>query len=167
MKALTNTLMGAVIGGSVLLGGCASIVSKSDYPIAVNSTPDQAQFVIRNRAGEEIARGVTPTMITLKSGAGYFKGEAYTLTFKKDGYADHESTLQSQLNEWYWGNLLFGGLIGMLIVDPATGAMWKLPPTISASLSPKAAAAEGETQLQVVTIDQIPAHQRDFLIRIN
>jgi hypothetical protein len=29
---------------------------------------------------------------------------------------------------WYFGNLLFGGLIGLLIVDPATGAMYKLEP---------------------------------------
>ena len=27
-------------------------------------------------------------------------------------------------NGWYIGNILFGGLIGMIIVDPATGDMW-------------------------------------------
>jgi hypothetical protein len=27
------------------------------------------------------------------------------------------------------GNIVFGGLIGLLIVDPATGAMWKLEET--------------------------------------
>ena len=31
------------------------------------------------------------------------------------------------MNGWYIGNILFGGLIGFLIVDPLTGAM--LPPT--------------------------------------
>lgn len=32
------------------------------------------------------------------------------------------------MNGWYIGNLLFGGIIGLLIVDPATGAMWTLIP---------------------------------------
>lgn len=29
---------------------------------------------------------------------------------------------------WYVANLLFGGLIGLLIVDPLTGAMYNLSP---------------------------------------
>ncbi len=30
------------------------------------------------------------------------------------------------MNGWYAGNIVFGGLIGILIVDPATGAMWDI-----------------------------------------
>lgn len=32
------------------------------------------------------------------------------------------------MDGWYFGNILFGGLIGFLIVDPATGAMYTLKP---------------------------------------
>jgi len=28
-------------------------------------------------------------------------------------------------NPWYIGNLLFGGVLGMVIVDPLTGSMWR------------------------------------------
>lgn len=38
------------------------------------------------------------------------------------------------MDGWYIGNLLFGGLIGMLIVDPATGAMYKLDDSVYATL---------------------------------
>jgi len=34
--------------------------------------------------------------------------------------------LECSVNGWYFGNLFIGGLIGMLIVDPATGAMYRL-----------------------------------------
>lgn len=40
------------------------------------------------------------------------------------------------MDGWYMGNLLFGGFIGFLIVDPATGAMWKLDDNVYGNLSP-------------------------------
>ncbi len=30
------------------------------------------------------------------------------------------------MNGWYWGNFAIGGLIGFLIVDPLTGAMYRI-----------------------------------------
>ena len=39
---------------------------------------------------------------------------------------DHLVQIQGKLDGWYFGNLLFGGLIGMVIVDPITGAMYRL-----------------------------------------
>jgi hypothetical protein len=40
------------------------------------------------------------------------------------------------MDGWYIGNILFGGLIGILIVDPLTGAMWKLDDVVYGNLSP-------------------------------
>jgi hypothetical protein len=37
-------------------------------------------------------------------------------------------SVDCNVNGWYIDNNLFGGLIGMLIVDPITGAMYKLSP---------------------------------------
>ena len=44
----------------------------------------------------------------------------------KEGYLPLERQLEASINGWYFGNIIFGGLIGILIVDPATGAMWKI-----------------------------------------
>jgi hypothetical protein len=139
--------------GMVLGSGCASIVSKSDWPVTVNSKPDGAVCTVRNKKGTVISKAVTPTIFTLKSGDGYFRSANYTLMFEKEGYQPATTELSTGLNGWYWGNIIFGGLIGMLIVDPATGAMWSLdesvtgtmaalPAAVSPALGPDGPAAE-------------------------
>jgi hypothetical protein len=34
--------------------------------------------------------------------------------------------IQNSIDGWYWANFLIGGVIGLLIVDPATGAMFEI-----------------------------------------
>lgn len=150
-----------------ILSGCASIVSDSQYPVSVITTPAGATFEVRNRAGNVIHSGTTPGSVTLKSGAGYFKGETYTIAFRKEGFADQQTTLNSSLDGWYWGNIIFGGLIGMLAVDPATGAMYKLPENTATSLAPVTADAKTADSLTLITVDQVPETLRDQLVRIN
>lgn len=107
------------------LAACATIVSKTDYPITVSSKPDGADITIANRAGQSVFAGKTPATVVLKAGAAYFTGETYTVTFKRAGYVSHTAQIERGVNGWYIaGNIVFGGLIGWLIVDPITGAMW-------------------------------------------
>ena len=110
--------------------------------------------------------GNTPSTVTLKSGKGYFTGQTYTLRFKKEGYPDKTIELDSSLSGWYWGNILIGGLVGMLIVDPLTGAMYKLPEFASADMGkPLADASNGA--LMVALIDDLDPAQRERLVPIN
>ena len=44
----------------------------------------------------------------------------------KEGFEKKTIQIESKTNGWYIGNLLFGSLIGFLIIDPLTGAMWTL-----------------------------------------
>jgi len=81
-----------------------------------------------------------PTTLMLKSGNGYFCSAKYMLEFKKEGYEPQTVMLVANMNGWYMGNMLFGGLIGFFIVDPLTGAMYELPPSVFASLPEKPAA---------------------------
>ncbi|WP_122543968.1 hypothetical protein [Pseudomonas viridiflava] len=115
--------------------GCASIVSDSKYPVAVTSSPSGAAYEIFNEGGVSVRSGVTPDEVTLRAGAGYFDGEKYTVTYRKDGYTSSTQTLESGIDGWYWGNIVIGGLIGMLIVDPATGAMYTLSEKINSTLT--------------------------------
>lgn len=110
----------------VLLNGCATILSKSAYEVRIDSSPKAANVTIYNRKGLEVYSGQTPCHAMLKPGGGYFKKAVYTIEFSKPGYSDRTVSLSADLNGWYFGNLLIGGLIGLLIVDPATGAMYKL-----------------------------------------
>jgi hypothetical protein len=144
------------------LQGCASIVGETEYPVAVSSAPEGASFEIKNKSGQIVHSGTAPSTVTLKSSKGYFSGQTYTLLFKKDGYSDKMATLDSDISGWYWGNILIGGLIGMLIVDPATGAMYKLPESISADMG-KPIAKAGTKPLAVISIDSLTEEQRALL----
>ncbi len=148
----------------VFTASCASIFSESSYPLSVNSNPSMANFTISNRAGQEVQSGMTPEMVTLKASSGYFKSETYTIVLSKDGFEDNVYTLSSSLDGWYWGNILLGGLIGMLIVDPLTGAMYKLPDRIDAQLSNRSTATKGQdVDLLFATIDSLSEDQKSRL----
>ena len=115
---------------------CASIVSKSSYPVAVRSNPSGAAFVIHDEDGVEIHRGVTPATVTLDAGSSYFDREEYDVSFSLPGHPETSKRLEAKLDPWFFGNIIFGGLIGILIVDPITGAMFKLPDELMTDLSP-------------------------------
>ena len=57
--------------------------------------------------------------------------------FGKTGYPRQGGTVDTELSGWYLGNFLFGEVIGLLIIDPATGAMWRLPESYHADLLEK------------------------------
>ena len=44
-----------------------------------------------------------------------------------DGYQPYETNLTRSTSGWVWGNIVFGGLIG-LVVDASAGGMYKLTP---------------------------------------
>lgn len=152
---------------AVLMTGtsCATIFTKSSYPISFTSTPSEANVTVVNRAGSTVFTGSTPSTITLKAAAGYMKREEYTVTFQKSGYAPQTVPVICSLDGWYIGNILLGGIIGMLIVDPASGAMYKFDNTeINASLTPDSASMQ-DRQLRVIDISQVP--EGAVLVRIN
>ena len=145
--------------------GCATIVSKSEYPVSINSQPQGADITIVNRLNQGVFTGKTPATVTLNAGAGYFKGENYIVTFKKEGYAPHTAQIERGVDGWYIaGNIFFGGLIGWLIVDPATGAMWTLK-NLHVDLISKTSSLQD--QIHIVTIDDVPVHLRSNMVKIN
>jgi len=121
---------------AVVLSACASVINRTPDPVSITSFPDHANFEVINKQGKVIHKGDTPETVSLKPDAGYFRGEKYTLRFQKAGFGTQTAPLEPDLNTWYWGNLLLGGLVGMLIVDPLTGAMWSLPESKSVYLVP-------------------------------
>lgn len=123
---------------ALCLSSCASIVSKSDWPVRIDSSPSGAKITIRDADGEIVHVAQGPTTVTLSSDGGYFSGADYSIEADLAGHAPARLELESRLNPWFWGNLLFGGLIGMFIVDPITGAMWKLKGELVVTLAPAA-----------------------------
>jgi hypothetical protein len=163
-KAVTVVCM----AGALLCSGCASILSESQYPVTINSHPDGATILVKDERGLQLYRGKTPTTLTLKSGEAYFHGKEYTVTFSKDGYEEQTAFVTKALDGWYIGNIVFGGLIGILIVDPLTGAMWKLSPKyLTVTLAEKVSAVDSDVpDVVVLSVDEVPEHLRQHLVRV-
>ncbi|BCX80043.1 hypothetical protein [Campylobacter sp. 19-13652] len=112
-----------------LFCGCASIVGSTTQLVTMNTQPSDASVSIRDiKSDSEIFIGKTPLSVTLNKKQGYFSAKEYLVLIKKPGYKDFEFKIKKGLGGWYIGNIIFGGLVGLLIVDPLTGAMWSLKP---------------------------------------
>lgn len=162
---IKKTLAGTLIVTAMLaLPSCATIFSHSAYPIAIKSTPEGATISITDKRGLLVYKGETPAYIKLRTSDGYFSKENYEVTFRMDGYQDRTVPITFRIDGWYFGNVLIGGVIGLLIVDPLTGAMWKIDRDfINETLSRKRA----QVALNVVDINDIPAEWKTHLIKIN
>lgn len=100
----------------VLTSGCATIICGTRQTVKFASTPTNASVLI-----DEVNVGQTPFETRLK------RDREYKVVIKLDGYLPYETKLTKEFNAWYIGNIVFGGLIG-LIIDPITGAIYKLSP---------------------------------------
>ncbi len=167
MKARLPILL---LASASLLSSCASIVSHSTWPVTLSSAPAGATVSVVDRGGREVFSGVTPAAVRLSSGAGFFQRAKYTINFSKPGFASKTIPLEADINGWYFGNFLFGGAIGMLIVDPATGAMYRLSQrdvqvalvqTTAFELNPTS-----PTGLRIVSLDEVPAAARALMVRV-
>jgi hypothetical protein len=158
-------LLGALI---LLTAGCASIMSGSDQDVYISSRPDGARVTIYDGAGMEVWSSTTPVTATLDRGDGFFTGARYRVEIEKPGFEKKVIAVKSRLNGgWYLaGNFLLGGWIGWLIVDPATGAMWKLSPDdVRASLvqADQAFLKDGDEGFTVVLREEIDPYLFDHL----
>lgn len=109
---------------TLLMSSCATIVPGSKQNVKFDSSPGSARIFI-----DEIEVGKTPFEIKLT------RKSEHSVMIKLEGYQTYQTTLTKKFNGWYVGNILFGGLIGV-IIDPITGAMYNLSPSeINAQLN--------------------------------
>ena len=165
---LTRTFAVALAGACIAIGGCATIVHSGPREITVASTPAGARVSIYDRSNTLVQTNTTPFVATLSTKYGYFKGQQYRLEFELPGYSTAEVKLSSTMSGWYLGNLVFGGLIGMLIVDPLTGAMFNLAPE---KIEQPLTASQAEvirhgSGLLVVLASQITERERAAMVRV-
>jgi hypothetical protein len=151
------------------LSGCATIVHSGPRPISVASAPAGAKVSIYDRSNTLVMTNTTPFVANLATKYGYFQGQTYRLVFEMPAHTTAEVNLTSSLSGWYFGNLLFGGVIGMIIVDPLTGAMFNLSPEkIDQSLTAsQAQVIRYRTGFLVVLASDITDQERAGMVRVN
>jgi hypothetical protein len=160
-----------MLATATLFSSCASIVSRTAYPVTINTNPSGASISITDKKGKEVYNGTSPAVVTLRSGAGYFSKAEYEVKLLSPGYAEKVVPIKYKLNDWYFGNILIGGVIGMLIVDPATGAMWRISnreinETLSKTKVMSTSSISTPT-LDIVDIKDISKELKSELVRVN
>lgn len=96
--------------------GCATIVSGKHQDFNIRTSPSGADVLI-----DGTVSGTTPMIANL------VRKRRHEIVIKKAGYPTVTRATTRGFNWWYVGNIIFGGIIG-LIVDPITGAMYKIKP---------------------------------------
>jgi hypothetical protein len=128
-KLLEFVLMKRVLLVSCLgfLPGCATIVhGGGSQGVGISSTPAGAKVTV-----DGVLSGVTPVTVQLK------RKMPHRVEVGLDGYSIWSGTLEPSVSGWIWGNIAFGGLIG-LGVDFASGGAYQLSPeSLSATLQPQ------------------------------
>ena len=167
----------AAFAAATALSGCATIIKGGGpQPFTVKSTPAGADVKITAEpTGETVATGRTPFTTMLAKSRGYFKGAKYKVLVQLQGFQPREAIVDTNANGWYIaGNLVFGGLIGWLIVDPASGAMWSLEsdaidvplPALGAPAATPTSSVEGP-YIGVLALSEVPLEARARMVPID
>jgi hypothetical protein len=106
------------------LTACASIMHGGRQDVGFTSTPPNARILV-----DGSAVGNTPLTTKLE------RKKPHTVRLELTGYQAFEAKLERKTSGWVWGNIVFGGVIGV-VIDASTGGMYKLtPPQVTAQLA--------------------------------
>ena len=148
-----------------LFSSCASIVSRSRYPVHIDSTPSNATIAITDIKGRQVFSGKTPAVARLKSGAGYFQTAESQVKIMSPGYDDRTIFIESQIDGWYFGNIFLGGVLGMLIIDPISGAMWTIETRFINENLTKSTAAN-DPGMKILNINDVPDELKAYMVKV-
>lgn len=123
-----NQFRGLFIIFILLFSGCASIISDDDSTTYIETTPDCAVCTLH---GQDFKRQITtPDSIHLPSEAA-----PVTISCQAEGYRTTSQVMDTKMDGWIFGNIIFGGIIGAA-VDAGRGAGQKFPPKFMVQLDP-------------------------------
>ena len=143
--------------------GCGTMAGRSKSALGIQTESRQAgaPFEIVDGKGNVITSGVTPAVVTLPNG--FLGGNKYTIRYTdKSGQAAEQMvkcTLDSSVLAAGARAFVFG-FMGTILVDPFTGALFKLPDVATLQeigYSP-------DVQLVIASIDDVRPAMRPYLI---
>lgn len=109
-----------------VLAGCATIVRGGSHQgVGISSTPPGAKVTV-----DGVLSGVTPVIVDMK------RNKDHTVEVALDGYSIWSGTLEPSVSGWVWGDIAFGGLIGLGVDFISGGAYQLYPENFSATLTP-------------------------------
>ena len=96
--------------------GCATLMNGPKQKVGISSTPSGASVSV-----DGVSFGKTPVAANLN------RNDDHIVIIKMDGYEPYETMLTKKVSGWVWGNILIGGLIG-LVIDALSGGLYQLTP---------------------------------------
>jgi hypothetical protein len=124
---LINKSKTCLFGISVLstLTSCATIMHGTHQAIGISSNPTNASVWV-----DQAYAGNTPVIL------GLTRRDNHIVRIEMEGYQPYEAVFTRQLSGWVFGNIVFGGVIG-LAVDAISGGIYMLTPEqIQAEMRP-------------------------------
>lgn len=118
-------LIAITLASMIMFSGCATILGGGNQQtISINSTkPMKGSMTYADGSGLQYF--TTPATLSVER-----KSKDIYLDSKNKEF--DKATLKSNINGWFWGNIIFGGLIGST-TDSVGGAAWKYQETIHLS----------------------------------
>jgi len=122
--------MGCWLGLAAATSGCASIVEGTDQSVTVQTTPSGASCELKRDGNVIGVVNPTPGTVTVDKSK-----DDIAVICKKEGYQDASGAFSSDFQGMTFGNILFGGLIGVA-VDASSGAMHEYPASVTVAMAP-------------------------------
>jgi hypothetical protein len=112
---------------SFLFASCATIGSTGIYHIPITTVPADAEIRVYDQNDFLMAVMSSPDTLSLKPSSGYFKRAEYYVHISKNGYQPSAVPVYFVMDRKYLLNICTAIFmpIGLLLVDPVSGAMWK------------------------------------------
>lgn len=100
----------------ISMNSCATIMHGTKQSIGIASNPIDASVWV-----DRVFTGKTPLITKMSRNNNHF------VKIELDGYEPYEVAFTKQVSGWVFGNIIFGGVIG-LAVDAISGGLYRLTP---------------------------------------
>lgn len=144
---IKKTLVSIVI--LITISGCSTIMNGDIVEVPVKTTPSGATLVLNGNSY------ISPAVVLVPRGEGDFN-----LHIEKEGFQPVDILLRESVDGWFWGNFLFGGVVGFAI-DFISGDAFDIKPefieeTLKGTNVSKL--SDGSLQFVLVDINKLPKH---------
>lgn len=156
--------LSAVLLTTVIIIGCGSIMHGTRQEVSFQTAPEGAVIEVSDAMGVSYGSCETPCTLDLK------RKKEYHVTVTKSGYEPADFIIERKTSGWIWGNILLGGVIG-LVIDLTNGAAYKLSPeTLQLTLQKGETGAiipRGDLDAVVILdIENLNAEQRALIMSL-
>lgn len=139
----------ALIAIAFTFSGCSTMMNSDIVEVPVKTTPSGATLVLNGN------HYISPAVVLVPRGEGDFN-----LHIEKKGFQSVDILLKESLDGWFWGNFIFGGVVGFA-VDFISGDAFDIKPELIDQVLNDVAVSkldDGTLQFVLLDINQLPQH---------